>query len=196
VPKKGLDTLLQACQQMKGRGTPFHCRIVGQGPEEAALMQLRSDLQLMDEVTFCGAQTIDAVLALMKKATLFCLPCRMAEDGNMDALPTVLLEALACGLPVISTSVSGIPEIVDNNQDGILVEPNDAVALADALTRLLGSAELQAKFAVAGRAKAEDKFDLRKNVGRLLDVFRSHTGARSTPVVMSDTTKPSEVRRR
>jgi glycosyltransferase involved in cell wall biosynthesis len=135
-------------------------------------MQKRLFLGLEPEVQFCGAKPQHEVAELMQRATLLALACKDGPDKNRDALPTVLLEALACGLPVISTDFSGIPEIVDSGTDGFLVAPGSAAALADRIAQLLTSPELCRRFAAAGRAKAERRFDLRRNVGELLDVFR------------------------
>lgn len=172
VPKKGFDVLLAALAQLKQQGARFTCRLVGDGAEAQALTALRDRLGLGSEVEFSGACNRDEVVALMQRATLLALPCVVAEDGNVDALPTVLLEALGCGLPVVSTSVSGIPEIIDHEQTGLLCPPNDPAALADQMHRLLRSEELGIRLAAAGRLKAEERFDLHRNVAELLSVFQ------------------------
>jgi colanic acid/amylovoran biosynthesis glycosyltransferase len=177
VPKKGLDVLLSALARLKSDGVPFHCRIVGDGSERAALESQRSVLGLDEEVQFCGALHRDQVLDLMKSATVMALPCVVAEDGNVDALPTVLLEALACGLPVVSTRVSGIPEIVDHDTNGFLCEPNDPPALAACLKELLSDPARRDQLATAGRMKAETHFDLERNVARLRQVFAESASA-------------------
>jgi len=173
VVKKGFGDLLDACALLKNRGVAFECTIVGEGPEEEQLRQKCLELGLNGEITFAGARTLDEVMSLMQSATLFCLPCVTAADNNVDALPTVLLESLASGLPSISTTVSGIPEIIDSDVDGILVAPNDPPALSAQLASLLESPELRARFAKQGREKAERKFDLRQNAGSLFEMFRS-----------------------
>ena len=174
VIKKGFGDLLDACALLKKDNVPFSCLIVGQGPEESNLKQKCAELGLNDEIEFAGAKNLDEVRSLMQTSTLFCLPCTVAPDGNQDALPTVLLEALASGLPIVSTTVSGIPEIVDHEVDGLLVEADRPDLLAVHMKRLLTSAELRDRFAEAGRQKAEAKFDLRKNAGEtLLDALRS-----------------------
>jgi glycosyltransferase involved in cell wall biosynthesis len=173
VPKKGFSYLLDACGLLKQRGTNFHCVIVGEGPDGDMLLQKRRELGLDNAVTFVGPKRQDEVLGLMQEASILCLPCTIADDGNQDALPTVLLEALATGLPCVSTTVSGIPEIIDSDEDGLLVGPNDAAALSNALERLLKSQPLRDRFSAAGRIKAEEKFDLRKNAGSLLELFRA-----------------------
>jgi len=114
VPKKGLDDLLAACAVLRDRGRAVRCTIAGGGPEAAALQRRRDELGLGGLVEFCGPVRIDAVRELMRQATVFALPCRVAADNNVDALPTVLLEALASGLPAVSTAVSGVPEIISD----------------------------------------------------------------------------------
>ena len=99
-------------------------------------------------------------------------PCVNGTDGNQDALPTVLLEALASGLPVVSTPLGGIPEIVDSGKEGLLVPEGDAAALAEALELLLSEHEGWARMAAAGPVKAAMKFDRNKNLPHLIDVFR------------------------
>ena len=177
VPKKGFDVLLEALAELKRDGIPFTCRIVGDGAEAQSLSALRDRLGLGSEVEFSGACNRDEVVKLMQRATLLCLPCVVAEDGNVDALPTVLLEALGCGLPVVSTSVSGIPEIIDHEQTGLLCAPNDAALLAHEMQRLLRSEELRSRFAAAGRLKARERFDLHRNVAELLSVFQNSRNA-------------------
>jgi glycosyltransferase involved in cell wall biosynthesis len=167
VIKKGFADLVRACALLRDRKMDFRCRIVGQGREEGPLRDLIVSLGLPDHVELCGPRTQDAVRDMMREATILCLPCIRAEDGNQDALPTVLLEAMACGLPVVSTHLSGIPEIIDADQDGLLVAPGDPAALAAALERLLISPDLRARLASAGRRKAEDRFNLRKSVSTL-----------------------------
>lgn len=171
VPKKGFDTLLDACAILKKRGVDFKCLIAGSGPEAETLFSGRDRLELNENVEFTGAATQDQIIDLMRRATLLCLPCRIAEDGNRDALPTVLLEALACGLPIVSTDISGIPEIIDSGENGILVKPDDPEALADEMEKLLNSGGLRRQFTETGIKKAESSFDISKNVALLKDLF-------------------------
>lgn len=188
VPKKGFEFLLEACALLKSRGIGFKCVVVGEGPEFEMLQARRRDLGLETSVEFLGAMRQNEVLVLMQKASILCLPCTVAEDGNQDALPTVLLEALACGLPVVSTSVSGIPEIVDSGKDGILVEPDSPEPLAAALERLLLSDSLRAEFARRGIIKASERFDLKKNAGKLLEQFRQSRMTSAAGVSMMEPT--------
>jgi colanic acid/amylovoran biosynthesis glycosyltransferase len=179
VSKKGFDTLIEACDILKRRGAAFRCIIAGDGSDAGLLYEKRGDLELEDTVEFMGAMTQDEVIDLMSRATLLCLPCRIAPDGNRDALPTVLLEALASGLPIVSTNISGIPEIVESGENGILVDPDDPVSLADEVERLLGSADLREKYSKAGLGKARESFDIRKNVEKLNNLFAECVTANS-----------------
>ena len=142
-------------------------------------MELRQKLGIESEVQFTGALVVDEVRHLMQTATVFCLPCKVTENNDADALPTVLLESLACALPSISTSISGVPEIIDSGRDGLLVSSENPKELAEQLERLLGSPELRATLGAAGRKKAEDKFDIRINVGKLLRAFTEDSARRA-----------------
>jgi len=171
VPKKGFDTLIETCDILKKRGVAFKCVIAGNGSDAEMLYNKRNDTGLEDVIEFAGARTQDEIIDLMRKATVLCLPCRIAQDGNRDALPTVLLEALACGLPVVSTNISGIPEIIDMGENGVLVNPDDAVSTADEIERLLSSQALRDRYSKAGFKKAKDSFDIKNNVGLLKNLF-------------------------
>jgi glycosyltransferase involved in cell wall biosynthesis len=170
-PIKGFDVLLEALAQLKQRGVEFRCTIIGEGPERARLEARRDALGLGMEVAMPGPAPYAAVLAAMASATLMVLPCVVTPGGNSDGIPNVLTEAMATGLPVVSTRVSGIPELVDDGHSGLLVAPGDATAFADAVEALLRDPERQEAFAAAGRRKVERDFDVRTEAGRLLDHF-------------------------
>ncbi len=172
VPKKGFDVLLRACAILRSHRVPFRCAIVGDGPERGRLEALIRELRLTDAVEFLGARTQAEVLAGLKRATVLALACVEDKDGNRDALPTVLLEALAAGCPIVSTTLTGIPEIVASGRDGLLVPPGDATALADGLTSVLSSPSVTAEWARRGRRKAEERFDLKKSAAALEKCFR------------------------
>jgi glycosyltransferase involved in cell wall biosynthesis len=173
VEKKGFSRLIEACRLLALQGRTFECQIVGKGPEEQALRSQICASGLQDRVHLLGPKSQETVVALYRKATLFTLPCIVAEDGNRDALPTVLLEALACGLPVVSTPVTGIPEIVLDGETGLLVPSGDAVALAEAIARLFDDETLRFKLGQNGRRWAECEFDIHTNAARLLNWFRA-----------------------
>lgn len=171
VPKKGFHVLLDACALLKGRGTAFRCVLVGDGEEKAALEAQVDRLQLRDVVTLTGALSQESIVPLMRTASIAALPCVEDDQGNRDALPTTLLEALACGLPCVSTPVGGVPEIIEEGVNGHLVPQNDAVSLAAAIERLLADRAACRRFGAAGRSRALERFDLTHNVATLRACF-------------------------
>ncbi len=173
VEKKGFHVLLEACRLLADRGVKMRCELIGDGAERPALEEQRERLRLADIVTLRGSLTTEEVGERLRKAYLVALPCVVARDGNVDALPTVLLEAMACGRPVVSTRLSGIPEIVEDGRTGRLVAPGSAVELADALAELLSDPSRAAAMGRAGRARVERLFDLHRNAARIRDMFRA-----------------------
>lgn len=167
VAKKGFDILIQACAELLQRGSSFECVIIGEGEDRQRLADMIDRLGLHEHVRLVGPQPQEKVLSVYRQATLFTLPCVIAADGNRDGLPTVLLEAMACGLPALSTNVTGVPEIIDHGVNGLLVEPGDAAALAEAITTLLYDPDRLRRMGQAARLKAEGAFDLRRNVNQL-----------------------------
>lgn len=166
VPKKGFADLLQALALCRDRDLEFRATIAGEGPEEQALRTLSSRLGLDGHVHFAGALTHSEVRELIGRATVSALACVEDVDGNRDALPTVLLESLAAGVPVVSTRLAGIPEIV-GDEGGELVSPGDTAGLAAALTRACERRIPPGPL----RARCERLFDLRRNVDELRTRF-------------------------
>lgn len=171
VEKKGFGVLVNACALLRDRGTAFRCEIIGGGEFEADLRELVRAHRLDDVVVLTGSLTTEAVAERLRHAAVVALPCIVAEDGNVDALPTALLEGMASGVPLVSTKLSGIPEIIVDGENGLLVEPGDAAALADALGAILSDPVRAASMGEAGRRRAEALFDLRRNVAVLRDMF-------------------------
>jgi glycosyltransferase involved in cell wall biosynthesis len=166
-PIKGYDVLLPALAELKRRNVPFESVIIGEGAEDKRLQAQRDALGLGAEVSFIGAQASTEVRKAMAEATLMVMPCVVTPEGNADGIPNVLTEAMAAGLPVISTRVSGIPELIDDGISGRLVDPNDPAALADAISTMLSQPALRDACAEAGRRKVEKEFDVRNEAGRL-----------------------------
>lgn len=177
VEKKGFDDLIRAVAILRRAGLEFACTLVGDGEERTSLSALAEELDV--EVEFAGALTHDETRAMLARATLLALPCVVGSDGNRDALPTVLLEALAAGVPVISTPIVGVDEIVGGGEAGLLVPPREPAALAAALRDLLADPAHCDALVQAGRARAERLFDLRTNVARLRELFRASIDAAS-----------------
>lgn len=173
VPKKGLNDLISACALLRARGVPFRCAIVGEGPLRQALETQIREAALEGAVSLLGAMAHDRLLALYGTAQLFALSPRIMEDGDRDGIPNVLAEAMAAGLPVVSTRVSGIPELVDHGETGLLVGPTDPDALADAIEHLLSHPTEGQRLGAAARRKMEASFECwetAKAVQRLLQV--------------------------
>jgi len=169
--KKGFPTLLAACAMLLKQGLDFECTLVGYGPLEERLKALAGELGLTGRVRFAGKLKHDEVLALYREATVFALPCQIAADGDRDGIPNVLIEAMALGLPVISTPVSGILELIDHDENGLLVPPEDASQLALALTRLFDDPDLGRELGAAARKKVESHFNACTNALKLRDLL-------------------------
>jgi glycosyltransferase involved in cell wall biosynthesis len=179
VEKKGFCFLIEAVADLHRAGADFDCVIVGEGDQRQALEE-QIALSGSDRIRLAGLQTQDETRAYMARSTLLALPCIVGADGNRDALPTVLLEAMASGVPVISTPVAGVAEIVDDGRAGVLVPMQDADALQTAIARLLDDVRERESLREAGRARAEECFDLAKNVATLRGYFAANGSRGST----------------
>jgi glycosyltransferase involved in cell wall biosynthesis len=169
--KKGFPTLLAACQQLAASGVRFQCQIVGYGPDAAALQSRIESLGLRDFVKLAGKLTHDQLIERYRAATLFVLPCQIAADGDRDGIPNVLLEAMSMQLPVVSTDVSGIPEVVHHEHNGLLIAPEDPAALAAAINRLLADAKLRAQLGATARQTVRAQFANGANLKLLRDLL-------------------------
>ncbi|NEQ46707.1 MAG: glycosyltransferase family 4 protein [Leptolyngbya sp. SIOISBB] len=167
--KKGFPYLLMACHQLQEQGIDFRCRIVGYGPLQAALENQIEELGLGDRVTLVGKLTQTEVIAEYRRADVFVLPCQVTEDGDRDGIPNVLLEAMAMGLPVVSTAISGITELVEWGKNGLLVAEKDPPTLAAALAQLADDRALGRRLGLAGRRTVHQNFTLEQNVGQVKD---------------------------
>jgi glycosyltransferase involved in cell wall biosynthesis len=136
VPKKGIDTLVEACALAAREGEPVQAEVLGDGPELIGLGELAAAQRVEDSVVFRGPCGPDEVSEAYARCSAVVVPSRIASDGDRDGLPTVLFEAMGRGLPVIATDVVGIPELVRDGENGVLVPPDDPAALARALLRV------------------------------------------------------------
>ncbi|MGF0118162.1 glycosyltransferase family 4 protein [Promicromonospora sp. Marseille-Q5078] len=171
VEKKGFGDLLDAVALLAADGRDVQLDLVGTGPQEAELRDRTAALGLDARVTFHGPLPQDRVRDVVARAAVFAAPCVLGADGNRDGLPTVLLEAMALGTPVVSTPVTGIPEAVRDGETGRLVPPGDAPALAQAVGALLDDPAQTARLADGARALIEAEFDVVGTSRRLLDVL-------------------------
>jgi colanic acid/amylovoran biosynthesis glycosyltransferase len=171
IEKKGHEYLIRACQQLKAKGIDFRCTIIGKGPDEERLGQLIRDCDLKGRVVLAGARQQGDVLDAYRRSDLFVLASVVAQGGDRDGIPVVLMEAMAMQTPVISTRVSGISELVRHKDTGWLVPERDAIAIADAIVRLASDDKLRDHLAHNGRALVEKEFEIRGNVSQLIGVF-------------------------
>ena len=170
-PYKGIKHLVRACALVRSRVPGFRCRVVGEGADRPELEALIKELDLGDAFQLLGARPQHEVAALLGEADLFVLPSVVAPTGQMEGIPVALMEAMASRLPVVSTRLSGIPELVEDGVSGLLVPPADESALAEAIGRLCDDAELRRSLGARGREKVEAEFGLRENVARLRELF-------------------------
>jgi hypothetical protein len=155
IPCKGFDTLIRACARLQRGGMTLQCEIIGDGPQRSALEALIAEEKLGGSVTLAGVLPQEAVAERLRMATVFALAARVDEAGVSDVLPTVIIEAMGAGLPVVATRVGGIPELVVPHETGLLVEPEDPERLAEALEKILLSPPLRHAMAEASRARAQ-----------------------------------------
>jgi glycosyltransferase involved in cell wall biosynthesis len=171
VPKKGFDVLIRACRILVDRGIEVDCRIVGNGPQRQDLGALIDSLCLGGHVTLLPGCPQPELLAEYSQAEVFVLSPSVMDDGDRDGIPNVILEAMAVGLPVVATAISGIPEVIQHGCRGCLVPPSDPVALADTLARLLADPHQQRLLGAAARSFANEHLDLASCVGPLAARF-------------------------
>ena len=171
ISKKGFDVLIDACASLQNGGQEFRCEIIGEGPLSAEL-QARIDRHgLGKQVLLVGPKSQAEIAARLSRATLLVLPCRVDADGAMDNLPTVVMEAMASALPVVSTEVGGVAEMVRDGETGLLVSQNDPVATAEAIARLIGDVGLARSFGREGRKRAQELFSIQRNVHALRKIL-------------------------
>ncbi len=164
---KGHRVLIGACQLLQDRGIAFECRMVGDGPLRKDITERISAAGLEDCVILEGSLPRPEVSRAMQTADVVVLPSILGSRGDREGIPVVLMEAMACGRPVVSSRQSGIPELVVDGVVGFLCPPGDTIAFADALQRLAGDPDLRRRMGAAGRSQILQYFDLRQNATRL-----------------------------
>jgi colanic acid/amylovoran biosynthesis glycosyltransferase len=193
VEKKGFDVLIDACGRLRERGLNFLCEIVGDGPLQEALAAQIARLGLGDCVQLPGPRSQAEVRHLLAAAQLFVLPCQPDSEGGSDNLPTVIAEAMLAGVPVISTKIAGVPEMIADGENGVLVPPRDPARLADVIAALLADPVRTLALAARGRTAAQGKFAIEHTTRDLKHLLVRH--ARVTPAAAARALDPELPRR-
>jgi glycosyltransferase involved in cell wall biosynthesis len=178
---KGQAYLVEACRRLAERGVDFTCRFIGEGPDRDALAARIERHGLADRVELVGRMTSDGVAAELAAADVLVAPSVPTRGGKREGIPVVLMEAMATGLPVIASRLSGIPELVTDGVDGLLVPPGDDAALAEALARLAADPDLRRRLGEAGRATVVRDFDVDRNAAALAARFAQSAGREPDP---------------
>jgi colanic acid/amylovoran biosynthesis glycosyltransferase len=167
IAKKAFANLIRACALLAERGRSFRCEIFGEGPLEKELHAQIEEVNLQERIQLPGPKPQHELRARLTSANVFVLPSVPEPGGGMDNLPTVIMEAMATGLPVVSTRIGGIPEMVVDNETGFLVQPNDVMAVADAIEKVTNDRSLGQRLGQAGYERAQKLFSIEKNVREL-----------------------------
>src|ERR1044071_750500 len=167
IPKKGFGDLIRTCGLLTEPGQSLRCEIIGEGPLENELRRQIDEAHLQNNVVLAGAKVQTELRRRLAAANVFVLPSVIDPDGGMDNLPTVIMEAMATGLPVVSTTVGGIPEMVIESETGFLVQPGNTVAMTDAIQKVINDSSLAARLGRSGYERARAPFSIQKNVRHL-----------------------------
>jgi len=179
--RKGHRYLLEACALLEARGVEFRCLLIGEGVLRAKIEAHIVELGLQHRIELAGARPQNQVLEALAGADVMVLPSIVDPRGQQEGIPVALMEAMAMELPVIATSISGIPELVEHGRNGLLVAPRDAPALFDALQMLSEKAGIRRELGSAARAKVIQEYDLRHNAEKLALRLRQELDAEHVP---------------
>jgi glycosyltransferase involved in cell wall biosynthesis len=168
---KGHTYLIEACRLLKERGVHFICNLIGDGPFQLDLSVQVEKSNLTEHVIFQGQRTRQEIAEFLKKSDVLALPSIPTSSGRREGIPVVLMEAMASGIPVVASNISGIPELVENEVSGLLLQPRDPEALASALLQLYQDPSLSRRLGDAGRHRVLNEFDLRKNTALLIQAI-------------------------
>jgi colanic acid/amylovoran biosynthesis glycosyltransferase len=190
---KGQIHLIEACRLLAERGVAFTCRFIGDGPDRDALQARIDEYGLGDRVTLVGRMTSDAVATELAASDVLAAPSVPTQGGKREGIPVVLMEAMASGLPVVASRLSGIPELVTDGVSGLLVPPGDDDALAHALATLATDAPLRGRLGAAGRETVMREFDVDRNAAILADRIRRSLGVHETRAAAPSSASESDV---
>jgi glycosyltransferase involved in cell wall biosynthesis len=189
APLKAHRILIEACARLVSAGWKLNLHLVGSGPDLAPLQQFARSSGMEKNVVFEGSRNQDEVIALYRRADVFALA------SFAEGVPVVLMEAMAMGIPCVATWVNGVPELIRNNEEGLLVAPSDVDGLAQAIEKLLKSQELRQQVGSAGRHRVLQSYELQTNTARLAETFRKvFSGVSPAPVKKASLGLNAEVR--
>jgi glycosyltransferase involved in cell wall biosynthesis len=171
VEKKGLRYAIETASKVVNQSPDLEYHIVGSGEREDEIRTQIEEHNLNDTVELLGNVSDERLIAEFDEASCFLLPCIVAESGDRDGIPVALMESMAMETPPISTDVSGIPELIDHHQNGLIVEPKNTDELAEAVSTILSAPEKQRQFGEAGREKVEQEFNIEHEAAKLESVF-------------------------
>lgn len=171
VEKKGFDVLLNAAAIIKKNRVKFELHIAGSGPEKDNLVALADQLGISENIRWEGSMSNEKVSEWLQTLDVFALACKQDRNGDMDGIPVVLMEAMATGIPVISTEISGIPELIKNGLSGMLAKPGCPADFAAALQRFYANRTRMSIVASNARMKIENEFSLERSTDQLIEIF-------------------------
>jgi len=172
VSRKGFEYLIEAMPAVVAEHPQAKCILVGDGDLRGALGTLADQMGISDSVAMPGEIPWNQMVGCYSAADVLVVPSVVDQAGNVDGLPNCLLEGMACGLPTVATEVAGIPEVIRDGDNGILVQPQDSAALATGITRLLDSAQERKRLGTAARATVVEEFNITHAVRRLEEIYR------------------------
>jgi glycosyltransferase involved in cell wall biosynthesis len=173
IAKKGLPTVYQALKVLKDKGIAFQHTLIGDGDDRQKVLTLIKDLDLTAHTRWLGTQSHEVVRQHYQRAHLFVLGCEVAPNGDRDGIPNVLFESMAMGVPVVATNVSAIPELIDNEESGLLVDPGQPQQLAGAMLRVLTEDTLRDRIIPAARQRVMQDFDNKVLIRQLADIYKN-----------------------
>ncbi len=184
--KKGFPTLIEACRLLHKENYAFKCKIVGYGSEHSVLQKQIDAAQLSSHIELTGQLDHIAILDLYRCASVFVLPCQVKENGDRDGIPNVLLEAMSVGLPVITTNISAIPELIQHQENGLLVEPKNPIQLANAIKTLLDNPTLQKSLSKSARQDVKRRFNTDNNITILANLLKKTIQVKTTGSILRE----------
>lgn len=170
--RKGVNFLIEALARLNTKTKDWCCKVIGDGPEHERLKELTRQSGLNDKIEFMGARSFEEVITALEKAHVMVVPSIIGKCGRTEGLPTVIIEALAYQRPVIASRVTGVPELIDDGNTGLLVSPGNSDEIYQALWRILINGDDAFAMAQRGRQRIEEEFDLHKNAAAQLELFK------------------------